>query len=171
MGPNRRRSSASSGGRASSSCGDILARASFTACTFAASTCFGSAISVPSQRGPSSKTKFAYSGPGNDQTRRFPLIVDAIARLRSRSCIIDGEAVACDDNGVASFDLIRHHRAYHEQRKGDQDKAQPRRGRFNRRSIFPGCPRGKAPPPANAPAAFLLARDSAQPEKVRAGGR
>jgi hypothetical protein len=24
---------------------------------------------------------------------------------------IDGEAVACDDNGVASFDLIRHQRA------------------------------------------------------------
>ena len=44
-------------------------------------------------------------------TRRFPLIVDALARLRSRSCIIDGEAVACDDNGVASFDLIRHQRA------------------------------------------------------------
>jgi bifunctional non-homologous end joining protein LigD len=34
-----------------------------------------------------------------------------LARLRSRSCIIDGEAVACDDNGVASFDLIRHQRA------------------------------------------------------------
>jgi ATP-dependent DNA ligase len=34
---------------------------------------------------------------------RFPLIVDALARLRSRSCIIDGEAVACDDNGVASL--------------------------------------------------------------------
>src|SRR5215813_10890355 len=31
-------------------------------------------------------------------------------RLRSRSCIIDGEAVACDDNGVASFDLVRYHR-------------------------------------------------------------
>jgi len=30
---------------------------------------------------------------------------------RSRSCIIDGEAVACDDNGVASFDLVRDHRA------------------------------------------------------------
>jgi bifunctional non-homologous end joining protein LigD len=52
-----------------------------------------------------------YSRPGNDFTRRFPLIVDALARLRSRSCIIDGEAVACDDNGVASFDLIRYHRA------------------------------------------------------------
>jgi hypothetical protein len=37
------------------------------------------------------------------------LIVDALARLRSRSCIIDGEAVACDDNGIASFDLIRHY--------------------------------------------------------------
>ena len=52
-----------------------------------------------------------YSRPGNDFTRRFPLIVDALARLRSRSCIVDGEAVACDDNGVASFDLVRHHRA------------------------------------------------------------
>jgi len=51
-----------------------------------------------------------YSRPGNDFTRRFPLIVDALSRLRSRSCIIDGEAVACDDDGVASFDLIRHHR-------------------------------------------------------------
>jgi bifunctional non-homologous end joining protein LigD len=52
-----------------------------------------------------------YSRPGNDLTRRFPLIAEALARLRSRSIIIDGEAVACDDNGVASFDLIRHHRA------------------------------------------------------------
>jgi len=41
-----------------------------------------------------------YSRPGNDFTRRFPLIVEALARLRSRSCIIDGEAVACDGNGV-----------------------------------------------------------------------
>ena len=28
--------------------------------------------------------------------------------LRSRSCIIDGEAVACDDNGVASFNRVRY---------------------------------------------------------------
>jgi bifunctional non-homologous end joining protein LigD len=52
-----------------------------------------------------------YSRPGNELTNRFPLIVDALARLRSRSCIIDGEAVTCDDNGIASFDLVRHHRA------------------------------------------------------------
>ena len=33
-----------------------------------------------------------YSRPGNDLTRRFPLIVETLARLRSRSCIVDGEA-------------------------------------------------------------------------------
>jgi bifunctional non-homologous end joining protein LigD len=49
-----------------------------------------------------------YSRPGNDFTRRFPLIVETLARLRSRSCIIDGEAVACDDNGLASFERIRY---------------------------------------------------------------
>jgi bifunctional non-homologous end joining protein LigD len=27
------------------------------------------------------------------------------------SCVIGGEALACDDNGIGSFDLIRHHRA------------------------------------------------------------
>jgi len=52
-----------------------------------------------------------YSRPGNELTRRFPLIDEALVRLRSRSCIIDGEAVACDDNGVASFDFVRHQRA------------------------------------------------------------
>jgi len=44
-----------------------------------------------------------YSRPGNDLTRRFPLSVEAIEWLRSRSCIIDGEAVACDDNIYPSF--------------------------------------------------------------------
>jgi bifunctional non-homologous end joining protein LigD len=51
-----------------------------------------------------------YSRPGNDLTYRFPLIVKTLARLRSRSCIIDGEAVACDDNGVASFNRVRYRR-------------------------------------------------------------
>jgi bifunctional non-homologous end joining protein LigD len=35
-----------------------------------------------------------YSRPGNDLTERFSLIVEALARLRSRSCIIDGQACA-----------------------------------------------------------------------------
>ena len=33
-----------------------------------------------------------YGRPGNDFTRRFPLIAEALTRLRLRSCIIDGEA-------------------------------------------------------------------------------
>jgi bifunctional non-homologous end joining protein LigD len=49
-----------------------------------------------------------YSRQGNDFTRRFPLIVEALESLRSRSCIIDGEAVAC--NGITSFDRIRYRR-------------------------------------------------------------
>jgi bifunctional non-homologous end joining protein LigD len=49
-----------------------------------------------------------YSRPGNDLTYRFPLIVETLSRLRSRSCIIDGEAVACDDNGVALFNRVRY---------------------------------------------------------------
>jgi ATP-dependent DNA ligase len=54
-----------------------------------------------------------YSRPGNDLTYRFPLIIEALARLRPRSYIIDGEAVACGDDGMASFDRIRyrHHDA------------------------------------------------------------
>ena len=40
--------------------------------------------------------------------RRFPLIVETLARLRSRSCIIDGEAAACDDSGVTLFNRVRH---------------------------------------------------------------
>ena len=40
-----------------------------------------------------------YSRPGNDLTWRFPLIVQALASLRSRSCVIDGEAVACRQDG------------------------------------------------------------------------
>jgi ATP-dependent DNA ligase len=47
-----------------------------------------------------------YSRPGNDLTQRFPLIVEAVASLNARSCVIDGEAVACDDDGIASFERI-----------------------------------------------------------------
>jgi bifunctional non-homologous end joining protein LigD len=49
-----------------------------------------------------------YSRPGNDLTRRFPLLVETLARLRSRSCIIDGAAVACDHHGMPRFDRIRY---------------------------------------------------------------
>src|SRR5258707_7764813 len=51
-----------------------------------------------------------HSRPGHDLTCRFPLIVESLARLPSRSCIIDGEAVCCGDDGVPSFARIRYRR-------------------------------------------------------------
>jgi ATP-dependent DNA ligase len=51
-----------------------------------------------------------YSRSGNDLTGRFPLIVEAIAALSSRTLILDGEAVALDDDGRANFDRLRHRR-------------------------------------------------------------
>ena len=51
-----------------------------------------------------------YSRPGNDLSHRFPLIIEAVAHLRASSIILDGEAVACGDDGMPSFELLRHHR-------------------------------------------------------------
>jgi bifunctional non-homologous end joining protein LigD len=51
-----------------------------------------------------------YSRPGNDLTYRFPLIAETVAGLPSRSCVIDGEAVACGDDGKPSFDVLRNRR-------------------------------------------------------------
>jgi len=44
---------------------------------------------------------------GHDWAVRYPLIREAVDRLRVRLCLIDGEAVACDDNGLAVFELLR----------------------------------------------------------------
>jgi ATP-dependent DNA ligase len=38
------------------------------------------------------------------------LIAEALGRLRAGSCIIDGEAVACGEDGIAVVALIRHRR-------------------------------------------------------------
>jgi bifunctional non-homologous end joining protein LigD len=46
---------------------------------------------------------------GNDFTHRFPFIEIAIKSLPVRSCLIDGEAIVCDENGLADFELIRGH--------------------------------------------------------------
>jgi bifunctional non-homologous end joining protein LigD len=46
---------------------------------------------------------------GNDLTRRFPFIAMAVAALPVASCLIDGEAIVSDDNGLAIFDRIRGH--------------------------------------------------------------
>ena len=44
---------------------------------------------------------------GYDLADRFPLAANAVAELRVRSCVIDGEAIACDESGLSVFELIR----------------------------------------------------------------
>jgi bifunctional non-homologous end joining protein LigD len=48
---------------------------------------------------------------GNDFSSRFPFIAMAVSKLPVHSCLIDGEAIVCDENGLAVFDLIRRHGA------------------------------------------------------------
>jgi ATP-dependent DNA ligase len=47
---------------------------------------------------------------GNNFASRFPLIAAAITALPVRSCVIDGEAIACDENGLSVFELLRYQR-------------------------------------------------------------
>jgi bifunctional non-homologous end joining protein LigD len=45
-----------------------------------------------------------------DWAGRYPLIFEAVSRLNVRSCLIDGEAVCCDDDGVPTFQKLRSRR-------------------------------------------------------------
>jgi ATP-dependent DNA ligase len=47
---------------------------------------------------------------GHDWSDRYPAIVEAVNRLKARSCLIDGEAVVCDENGLAVFERLRYQR-------------------------------------------------------------
>jgi bifunctional non-homologous end joining protein LigD len=49
---------------------------------------------------------------GHDWTQRFHLIAEAVASLRCDSCLIDGEAVACDDQEIPDFKLLIRDRKY-----------------------------------------------------------
>jgi ATP-dependent DNA ligase len=45
---------------------------------------------------------------GYDFADRFPKIIEAVESLPVRSCMIDGEAIVVDENGLSVFDLIRY---------------------------------------------------------------
>jgi bifunctional non-homologous end joining protein LigD len=47
---------------------------------------------------------------GHDWADRYPAIVEAVNQLKVRSCLIDGEAVVCDANGLAVFERLRYQR-------------------------------------------------------------
>jgi bifunctional non-homologous end joining protein LigD len=48
-----------------------------------------------------------YTKNGHDWADRFPAIVDAALRLKSASCLIDGEAVVLDVDGTSDFSALR----------------------------------------------------------------
>jgi ATP-dependent DNA ligase len=50
---------------------------------------------------------------GFDLADRFILAAGAIEHLPARSCVIDGEAIACDERGLSVFDMIRYRRHDH----------------------------------------------------------
>jgi ATP-dependent DNA ligase len=47
---------------------------------------------------------------GVDWSARFPLIFEAAGALQVRSFLLDGEAVACDGDGLPVFDRLRYRR-------------------------------------------------------------
>jgi len=47
---------------------------------------------------------------GIDWSARFPLICEAAGALQVRSFLLDGEAVACDGDGMPVFDRLRYRR-------------------------------------------------------------
>jgi ATP-dependent DNA ligase len=47
---------------------------------------------------------------GLDWGDRFPAIIVAVEALAARTCTIDGEAIACRDDGLADFELLRYGR-------------------------------------------------------------
>jgi ATP-dependent DNA ligase len=47
---------------------------------------------------------------GHDFSARFPAVASSVAALPVCSCVIDGEAIVCDDSGLAVFELIRRRR-------------------------------------------------------------
>lgn len=50
-------------------------------------------------------------GGPRHRPHRFPLIAKAADALQVRSFLLDGEAVACDDDGMPVFDHLRYRRA------------------------------------------------------------
>jgi bifunctional non-homologous end joining protein LigD len=47
---------------------------------------------------------------GRDRVDRFPAIVAAVQALAVRTCILDGEIIASDGNGIADFEALRYRR-------------------------------------------------------------
>src|SRR5262249_36996448 len=100
-----------------------------------------------------------FTRKGHDWTGRFPLIARAALSLKAVSCLIDGEAVACEDNGLPVFDRLRYRRDDQRDelaaasldhlvgtREERRQAASSLLWRISRRPLGPGGPWGPAGP-------------------------
>jgi hypothetical protein len=65
---------------------------------------------------------------GHDWAHRFPLIHAAVEALQVTPCLIDGEAVCCDDDGLAVFERLSgrpHDRRLQPHHAGRKEGARP----------------------------------------------
>jgi ATP-dependent DNA ligase len=79
---------------------------------------------------------------GNDWTTRFPLVVEAVNRLKVRSVLIDGEVVCCDERAIPGARVADHsprRQSLRQSRKGAPLGKDRYRGR-----LLPATPRGEA---------------------------
>jgi hypothetical protein len=107
------------------------------------------------------------SRPGNNLSCPFPQVVESLAGLPSRSCIIDGEAVCCDDGGRQA----QTYRAHNEDQSSNA-KSKLRGGDLNRRSKPSGGNSGRSSKPKEASArswvgAHLSERAASAPHSGR----
>jgi bifunctional non-homologous end joining protein LigD len=49
-----------------------------------------------------------FTSRGPDWAERYPKIASAVCRIDARSCVIDGEAVCCNREGIPDFSLLRY---------------------------------------------------------------
>ena len=57
---------------------------------------------------PDAKGVRLFTRNGYDFTARFPKIVEAVASLPVRSCVVDGEAIVVDERGLSVFNALRY---------------------------------------------------------------
>jgi bifunctional non-homologous end joining protein LigD len=57
--------------------------------------------------------RYAHRDKGYDFTARFPKIAAAVESLGVRSCVLDGEAIIVNRDGLSVFDLIHYRRHDH----------------------------------------------------------
>ena len=65
---------------------------------------------LPADGPPRSRGHPADHPQGQRLDARYPLVVEAVNHLKARSCLIDGEVVCCDEQGMTSFQPLRHRR-------------------------------------------------------------